>query len=294
MLDLPNYDGDKMRERLSVEHIEEPTRVRISVISVPSATERRQATAAMLEGHDFEWSFFDAHTELACEELRYDEALVKEHFGRVLGQHEIAVCSSHYAVWKEFLKSDDADYLLVLEDDVILDVNFPIRKFACFCGRCGIDYVRLFGKHYAHATRIGFFYDRSVVRFTTTPAGAQAYILSRAGAKRLVDYCRSIDATIDLIMDRFWETGLPIYSIFPYPAIERYGPTSIPIPVNGGSCMSRTERFKWNVYRAINKFRKVFANRQLSPSDGRLRARMPVFEQIFGANRSGPSLAAHR
>ena len=270
-----------MRARLDMDDLEDPVRVKTCVISVPAASERRRATSAMLEGHDLEWSFFDAHTDLLCQDLEYEESLAKRHFGRVLGRREIAVCSSHYAVWKAFLDNTGHDYLLVLEDDVILDVNFPIRQFACFCGKCGIDYVRLFGKHYARAVRMGFFHDRSVVRYRTTPAGAQAYILSVAGARRLVEYCHAIDATIDLLMDRFWETGLPIYSIFPYPIIERYGPTTIPIPKDGGRGMSRAERCEWYMHRAVNKFRKVFANKQLSTSDGRMRAQMPAFNQIF-------------
>lgn len=252
----------------------------IFVISMTSAVERRRATSSMLDGYGLNWSYFDAHTELHCDELWYDEPTARRHFGRVLAQQEIAVCSSHYAVWKTFLEKCEYEYLLVLEDDVIVDIDFPVEEFAKFCGSHGIDYIRLFGKHYAHAVRVGFFYDRSVVRYATTPAGAQAYILSVAAARRLTEYCRLIDATIDLIMDRFWETGLPIYSIFPYPVIERYGPTLIPIPGAGGSYMSRADRWMWNVRRAMSKARKVVAHRQLSDTDHRMRSRMPAFDQI--------------
>ncbi|GGF54395.1 hypothetical protein GCM10007301_12400 [Azorhizobium oxalatiphilum] len=260
-------------------------RVTASVISLPSAIARRQMMSQMLAGEGLPWSYFDAHTSLACEDLTYDEGRARTRLGRPLTRSEIAVYSSHYVVWKAFLEEGDSDYLLVLEDDVLLDVDFPVAEFAEFCGRRGIDYVRLFGKHYAPAVRIGFFYDRSLVRFSTSPAGTQAYILSRAGAKRLTECCRMVDTTIDLVMDRFWDTGMPLYSIFPYPAIERYTPTSIPIPAGHAGVSTRAERWAWKANRIAGKLRKIWANRRLKPVDDRMRAQMPVFAQIHELKR---------
>jgi glycosyl transferase, family 25 len=251
----------------------------IFVISLPSATERRLATAGMLDEQGLEWSFFDAHTSLECRDLLFDKALTRRHYGRDLTKPQVAVFSSHYAVWKAFLEGQSSEYLLVLEDDIILDTAFPVAEFAAFCARFGIDYVRLFGKHYTKATRLGFFYDRALVRFGTTPTGAQAYLLSVAGAQRLVGYCRTVDATIDIVMDRFWDTGLPLYSIFPYPVVERFVPTSIPIPA-AHSRLSREERRAWDLHRAVNKIRKIGEDWRLSGSDGRLRRRMPAFHQV--------------
>ncbi len=86
-------------------------------------------------------------------------------------------------------------------------------------------------------------------------------------------------------MDRFWETELPIYSIFPYPAIERYTPTTIPIPSNSGRAMSRAERLKWNLYRVVNKTEKIWSNRKLAAVDNRMRAQMPAFDQVYEMRR---------
>lgn len=253
----------------------------ISVISIPSATERRRTTSAMLNGHDLEWTYFDAHTTLACADLRYDAARARRHFGMVLTPQQIAVYSSHYAVWKAFVDAGTSEYLLVLEDDLILDMAFPLRQFAAFCAGFGMDYVRLFGKHYAPAVHLGFFFDRSILRFTTSPTGAQAYLLSVKGARNLLECCREIDRPVDLAMDRFWMTSLPLYTIFPYPVIERYVPTSIPIPpVRRES--SRMENLAWNLHRVIHKTKKIRENRTLSKLDGRMRRGMPVFHQIVG------------
>jgi glycosyl transferase, family 25 len=252
----------------------------ISVISLLSAEGRRQATSTMLEGGGLDWRWFDAHTALGCEELEYDEERARLRFGRGLTRQEIAVFSSHYGVWKEFLAQGRSEYLLVMEDDLILDTDFPVSQFASFCGKLGMDYVRLFGKHYAQAVKLGFFFDRSVLRYRSSPAGTQAYLLSVVGARKLVEHCRNVDATIDLVMDRFWDTGLPIYSVFPYPVIERFAPTSIPIPSGEGGIRTRAERLRWDFHRAERKFRKMRADRKLSKKDDRLRRQMPEFRQI--------------
>ncbi len=252
----------------------------ISVISIPSATERRRTTSAMLDGHDLKWSYFDAHTTLACKDLRYDAAVARCHSGMALGPQQIAVYSSHYAVWKAFVEAGTSEYLLVLEDDLILDMGFPLRQFAAFCAKFDMNYVRLFGKHYAPAVHLGFFFDRSLLRFTTSPTGAQAYFLSVKGARDLLECCRRIDRPVDLAMDRFWVTGLPLYTIFPYPVIERYVPTSIPIPSFRGKSSSM-ENLTWNVHRVIHKTRKIRANQTLSRVDRRIREEMPAFHQIL-------------
>jgi glycosyl transferase family 25 len=256
--------------------------VEIVVISLPRATERRRNIEAMFQGTGLNWTYFDAHTSLSHRGLRYDLGEVKRLFGRTLSNPEIAVCSSHVAVLNEFLERGPTDYILVLEDDCIFDTDFPLDDFGAFCAENGIDYVRLFGKHYAKAIRLGFFFDRSIVRYTTSPAGAQAYLMSKAGARKFLDSYRSIDATVDLAMDKFWITQLPIYSIFPYPIIERYSPTSIPMQpamkeLSGRETLTRLAN------RAIEKSKKIGGNLALRASDRDMQRKSWRFRQIFDA-----------
>jgi glycosyl transferase, family 25 len=254
-------------------------KVEIVVISIPTATARRQMIEAMFEGTGLRWSYFDAHTSLKHPGLRYDLAEIKRQFGRTLSPPEIAVCSSHVAILRDFLAREAAEYVLVLEDDVIFDTDFPLDAFATSCAENGMDYVRLFGKHYATAVRLGFFFDRSIVRYTTSPAGAQAYLMSRAGARKFLDSYPSITATVDLAMDAFWTTGLPIYSIFPYPIIERYSPTSIPMPPYVKELNGR-EKLVWQTKRILTKAEKITANFRLGKIDRQMMQRSWRFKQI--------------
>ena len=255
-------------------------RVEIVVISLPTAIERRRKIEAMFEGTGLSWSYFDAHTSLKHPGLRYDVDEIKRQFGRTLSAPEIAVCSSQVAVLDEFLQHGSSEYILVLEDDVIFDTDFPLDDFAAFCSEKAIDYIRLFGKHYAEAVRLGFFFDRSIVRYKSSPAGAQAYLMSKAGARKFLEGYRSIDATVDLAMDRFWILQLPIYSIFPYPIIERYSPTSIPVPAHVKE-RSRWENLVWQYNRAVAKAKKIGANIALRAEDRRMQRESWYFRQIF-------------
>ena len=256
------------------------TLVEIAVISVTTAIERRRKIEAMFSGTGLSWSYFEAHTGLKQPSLTYSIAEVKRKFGRALSAPEIAVCSSHVGLLSEFLERESAEHLLVLEDDVIFDTEFPLDAFCTFCTENGIDYVRLFGKHYAPAIRLGFFYDRSIIRYTTSPAGAQAYLISRTGARKFLDSYRTIDATVDLAMDAFWSTQLPIYSIFPYPIIERYSPTSIPMPAYKKE-LSGLENLIWLCNRVIAKASKIYTNIRLRKIDHQMVQRPWRFRQIF-------------
>jgi glycosyl transferase family 25 len=254
--------------------------VEIVVISLPKATERRRQIAAMFDGSGINWRFFDAHASLQHARLLYDPDKVRIRFGRPLSGPEIAIFSSHVAVLHEYLKQGASDYVLVLEDDVIYDTNFPIEKFSTVCAEKGMEYVRLFGKNYAKAVRLGYFYDRHIIRFKTSPTGAQAYLMSKRGAQLFLESFRSIDQPVDLAMDTFWRTGLPIYSIFPFPVIERYSRSQNLIPAHPRWLSPREQLLRYYI-RAINKMRKAWANVELAVTDWKMQREGAEFEQVF-------------
>src|SRR5262249_48046712 len=153
------------------------------VISLLSAVERRRRISTMFEGSGLNWRYFDAHNSLQHPGLHYDADHVKKTFGRTLSVPEIAICSSHVGVLDQYVKTGTADYILAFEDDVIFDTDFPIQRFGDFCSQKQIQYMRLFAKHYVEGVTLGYFYDRHIVRFRTSPTGAQAYLMSKSGAR---------------------------------------------------------------------------------------------------------------
>jgi GR25 family glycosyltransferase involved in LPS biosynthesis len=234
----------------------------------------------MFEGTTIKWRFFDAHTSLAQPGLHYDPEDVTRRFGRPLSQPEIGICSSHVAVLDQYVKSGTADYVLVFEDDVIYDTDFPIEKFAARCAENGMSYVRLFGKHYVEAVVLGYFYDRHIIRMKTSPTGAQGYLMTKQAASSFIESFRRIDQPVDLAMDSFWRTGLPIYSIFPFPIIERYSRSQNLIP-GPPAHISAADRLSRLYIRAVNKMKKQLANARLKSADRKMKKSGEAFQQVF-------------
>jgi glycosyl transferase, family 25 len=143
-----------------------------------------------------------------------------------------------------------------------------------------MDYVRLFSKHYVEGVRLGYFYDRHIVRFKTSPTGAQAYLISKPGARLFIESFRSIDQPVDLALDNFWRTRLPIYSIFPFPIIERYSRSQNLIPSYSEPLDLRDRLFRFYC-RLLNKAKKVWANVELKAKDRQMKRDGAKFKQIF-------------
>jgi hypothetical protein len=106
--------------------------------------------------------------------------------------------------------------------------------------------------------------------------------MSKAGARKFLDSYRSIDATVDLAMDKFWITQLPIYSIFPYPIIERYSPTSIPMQPAMKELSGRESLIRL-ANRVVEKAKKVGGNLALRALDRDMQRKSWRFRQIFDA-----------
>lgn len=200
----------------------------IRVISLERAHERRAAFARDAGTTQRDWEFFAAHTTLS-RSLQYDPAVVEGVYGRRLEPGEIGCYSSHFALWRWLLDSP-YEQLLVLEDDVVVDWDFAREIAARPLSRQGIDYLRLFAKMPAPWRMVAspcFDPYRHLIRFTGYALGTQAYLLTRAGAEKLVRHGSRVEAPVDVFMDRTWDHGLLNLAIQPFPVYERHQRSSI-------------------------------------------------------------------
>lgn len=200
----------------------------IRVISLPGALERRRAFAGSAAAADCAWEFFDAHATPA-NGLRYDAQRVAGIYGRQLHAGELGCYSSHFALWR-WLAAADCEQLIVLEDDVVVDWEFIREIGAMPLAGHGIEYLRLFAKMPAPWRFVASpYFDtyRHLIRFTGYALGTQAYVLSKAGAVRLIRHAAAIEAPVDVYMDRTWDHGLLNLAVYPFPVYERHQRSSI-------------------------------------------------------------------
>ncbi|MGL4234569.1 glycosyltransferase family 25 protein [Tabrizicola sp.] len=210
-----------------------PPRIELRVLTMANATERharmRATIAAAPSVAALPWDFFHAvqHDEIG---LAYDDPTAVLHRGRTLSAPELSCYASHVAIWRAFLASDSADYLLVCEDDVYIDPSFDMATAARLMATTGIDYLRLYGRAIVPARLLLYWTRFQLLRFPWSPGGTQCYMLSRTGAQRLVDHVAALPGIlrpIDNEMDRSFATRLPVYALHPWPVLEHNAATTI-------------------------------------------------------------------
>jgi glycosyl transferase, family 25 len=195
------------------------SRLRVRVISVSSRDDRRQHITANLRDWNLRWEFFDALTS-DHHRYAYDEERAKLVRGCPLSGGERGCFGSHVACMIDFVENSSDDFLLVIEDDVILDTNFDYGLVVEWMGKLKIDYLRLYSRYTFKLRGILEIGRRQLIRFKFGPFGTQAYIISRSGAAQFLSSMSRCERPIDDELDRFWHHDLPPYAIFPYPVLE--------------------------------------------------------------------------
>lgn len=101
---------------------------------------------------------------------------------------------------------------------------------AQFASATELDYLRLYARVWMPARQIIYHARTQIVRFTWTPGGTQAFMLTRRGAERIMKAVAAagrIIRPIDDFIDRYWEVKNPVYALFPSPLLEHCIPTLI-------------------------------------------------------------------
>ena len=201
---------------------------KVVVISLPDAAARRATFSERAVGTTIQWSWFDAHRELAPG-LTHDRDAAIVAKGRPLYPGELGCYSSHYAAWRMFLETD-ARQLLVLEDDTIVDWGFLEKLVARDLQAAGVPYLRLYAKRpcaLREVLRDAVERQRTLVEYLDRPLGTQGYLMTREGAERFVRHCGEVRRPLDDELDRSWDHGVACLGIFPFPVIEQSTASSI-------------------------------------------------------------------
>ncbi|WP_196233079.1 glycosyltransferase family 25 protein [Sphingomonas segetis] len=205
----------------------QPQRTRIVVISMRDSIERRAAFLDRAKNAAVSWTFFDGLSGVVPG-LVYDDSRARVLLGRSLGRGEIGCYASHYTLWTQLLR-DDADQYVVLEDDVIVNWKFLEKLAQVDFGQSGIDYLRLYCLRPGRLSvrRYRYLENRHLIALRDPAYGTQGYVITRAGARRLVESCGRIVRPIDSQLDRYWEHGLPNLALFPFPIIDEFAGSTI-------------------------------------------------------------------
>ena len=139
-------------------------------------------------------------------------------FGCDLTPNEIGCYLSHYRLYEKII-GENIQRAVILEDDVEISDDFPKILHALNGAPDDWEFIRLAGIRARKGKEVAKLSDKyRVVRLLNTACGAQAYLINLRGAKKLLKYGREITRQLDIMIDRYWENGLRIMAVLPYPA----------------------------------------------------------------------------
>jgi glycosyl transferase family 25 len=200
----------------------------IRVISLETSIDRRQAFMQMAAGTKLNWNFVPAYSDKA-EPLRYDDRIAVRRCGRCLSPAEMGCYASHFKVW-EWLSNSGFDQVIIFEDDVLTDwaiiETLAITRFADY----GINLLRLHTSYPFRGKIVRYRFlspNNHIICIVGMALGAVAYVLTKTAARTLVSKYSVMYGPLDWILTRYWEHRIINYCMFPFPVIERHGPSTI-------------------------------------------------------------------
>lgn len=182
--------------------------------------ERMQAefTRLSLPGERFEATRWTSLPQEQQERL-YSERLNARQFHKPLVNGEKGCYASHLNAWQWLLNSEHPA-LVVLEDDVTLKPEFPRVLAAIEQRPAGWDMIKLIGRldeqrgeklsHRAPLCR-GF----ELIDYRRVPSLTAGYVISRSGARKLLDSRQPFGRPIDVDLRHWWENALHIQGVLP-------------------------------------------------------------------------------
>ena len=191
------------------------------VINLARATDRRVHMARQFEALGAtEVEFFEAVDGRALDldnAPLYDRQKRLDLYGIDLTPGEIGCYLSHYQVLRR-IQNEGLERALVLEDDVVLHPRtFDVAERVAGLPQ-DYEFIRFGGAREPAHLSLGPVMDgfelRRLLNVTSEMSG---YAVSRAGAARLLACGAEMVRQIDVTVDRYWESGLPIYALHPYP-----------------------------------------------------------------------------
>lgn len=195
----------------------------IVFINLDSDTDRRARMEAeckrlSLAAERFDATRWTALTEAEQAQL-YSPALNAAQFHKSLVNGEKGCYASHLRCWQWLLDSPHPA-LVVLEDDVALKPEFAAVIDAIAALPAGWDMIKLIGrlnerkgeKLTAQQDLIANF---KLVEYARVPSLTAAYVVSRSGARKLLDSRRPFGRPIDVDLRHWWENGLQIRGVVP-------------------------------------------------------------------------------
>ena len=194
----------------------------VYAISLARAQERRANIKRRLDALGVAYEIVDAVDGAALDLSQYAHRLkqnkCRARHGYELTRNEIGCFLSHYNLWRRVADGDD-ECALIVEDDAVWDDDFA--DVICAIAQCEWHWevVNLgMARHKINRTLCELPGGRKLVRCRRQVSTTTAYLISRSGADKLLEYCEEIRAPVDSMYLEYWKNGVAYYCVKPVPA----------------------------------------------------------------------------
>lgn len=151
----------------------------------------------------------------AEQDALYSAERNRDQYYKPLVNGEKGCYASHIQAWRQLLASD-APAMVVLEDDVRLDDRLADGIAAIAALDIPWDMVKLIGReHEKVRSRRALLPDVALIEYQRVPSMTAGYVVSRAGAARLLQTRVPFGRPIDVDLRFWWENELRILGTLP-------------------------------------------------------------------------------
>ena len=150
------------------------------------------------------------------QDVLYSAALNQHQYYKPLVNGEKGCYASHLEAWRQLLASE-ASALVVLEDDVVLDDSFEAVIQAIAESDEDWDMIKLMGRFGAEKIRSKkpLTPTHDLISYQRVPSMTAGYVVSRSGARKLLESRVPFGRPIDVDLRFWWENDLTILGVQP-------------------------------------------------------------------------------
>ena len=194
----------------------------IFVVNLDKSTERLAEISKRLEQLDLPFTRVSAvyGASLTDDELNrhYNSALNKRVYRRPLAAAEIGCYLSHRNIWQTIV-DDNLSMALILEDDAELGAQLPAALSAIENLGRPWDVIKLYEPQIKKplARSIPLNQDFSLCQYKKIPSTSTGYVVSLAGASKLLGAREMFGRPVDDDVQFYWEYSGEVYGVKPYP-----------------------------------------------------------------------------
>lgn len=145
----------------------------------------------------------------------YSPSLNAHQYYKPLVNGEKGCYLSHIHAWQQLLASD-APFMVVLEDDVVIQDSFSTALEAIQDLDMPWDMIKLMGREQEKIQQtLPLSHGLSLIQYRRIPSYTAGYVISRAGAQKLLASRIPFGRPIDIDLRFWWENDMHIYGIYP-------------------------------------------------------------------------------